>query len=134
VSRLRSGVLKIATWPAVPPATWRACCATVCKTLTVVTRDYTLSEGLNSFSSSPLVNCSIESKGLNMISAYIYGRVPLYSQAEAVALSAVVDAIKDGNQLEHGDSAFLLSLVARLKFGPHDELVEDDAPEASSPS
>jgi hypothetical protein len=68
-----------------------------------------------------------------MISAYIYGRVPLYSQAEAVALSAVVDAIKDGNQLEHGDSAFLLSLVARLKFGPHDELVEDDAPDASSP-
>jgi hypothetical protein len=61
---------------------------------------------------------------------YIYGNVPLYTLEEAVALAAVVDAIKDGNELKASDISFLLSLVARIKFGPQDDLRDDDeAPE-----
>ncbi len=49
---------------------------------------------------------------------YIYGNVPLYTLEEAVALAAVVDSVKDGNQLKASDISFLLSLVARLNVRP----------------
>jgi len=64
---------------------------------------------------------------------YIYGNVPLYSLEEAGALAAVVDTIKDGNQPKASDISFLLSLVARIKFGPQDDLRDDDEAPADKP-
>jgi hypothetical protein len=64
---------------------------------------------------------------------YIYGNVPLYTLEEAVALAAVVDAIKDGNQLKQSDNDFLHSLVAGIKFGPQDDLRDDDEAPADKP-
>jgi hypothetical protein len=63
---------------------------------------------------------------------YINGSVPLYSLEEASGLAFLVDKIKDGNALTARETEFLISIIARLKFGEPDELMDDEALEAPS--